>query len=90
MTKAELIKEIATKTGFTQKDVKVVMETMGEIVFNTLPVDEVKVMDGVTLYSEEVAARVARNPRTGENVDVPAHKKVKCKLGKAIKDAVNA
>ena len=35
-------------------------------------------------------ARIARNPRTGESVEVDAKNAVKCKFGKAIKDAVNA
>ena len=37
----------------------------------------------------ERAAREAKNPRTGEEIAVPAGKAVKFKPGKALKDAVN-
>ena len=36
------------------------------------------------------AARTARNPRTGEKLEVPAKKKVKFKPGKALAAAVNS
>lgn len=36
------------------------------------------------------AARTARNPRTGETIDVPAKPAVKFKPAKALKDAVNS
>ena len=35
-------------------------------------------------------ATTARNPRTGETIDVPASKAPKFKAGKALKDAVNS
>ena len=90
MNKVEMIKEVATKTGFTQKDVKKVLEAVQDITFATLVSDEVKLMDGVTLYSVHKDARTARNPRTGETVMVDAKNAVKCKFGKAIKEAINA
>lgn len=52
--------------------------------------DEVKLMDGVTLSVVHKDARIARNPRTGDLLRSDAKNAVKCKFGKAIKDAVNA
>lgn len=37
----------------------------------------------------EVAARKARNPRTGETIDVPAKRVMKFKVSKKAKDAMN-
>jgi DNA-binding protein HU-beta len=37
----------------------------------------------------ERSARVGRNPRTGESVDIAAAKSPKFKPAKALKDAVN-
>ena len=34
-------------------------------------------------------ARMGRNPRTGEEIDIPASKQPKFKAGKGLKDAVN-
>ena len=89
MNKADLAREVAQATGFTQKDVKVVIDSIQEVVFKTLPTDDVKIMDGVTLCSVHREARVGRNPQTGETVEVAAKNAPKCKFGKAIKEAIN-
>lgn len=90
MNKVEMIKAIAERTGFTQKDVKVVMEAMQDVTFATVAHEEVKLMDGVTLTVAERAARTGRNPQTGETLEIPAKVTPKCKFGKAIKDVIEA
>ena len=85
MTKTELVKAIAVKTGFTQKDVKEVLEATQAVVFATIKEDEVKLMDGVTLSAKLVPQRTARNPQTGAEIVVPEHLAPKCKFGNAIK-----
>lgn len=90
MNKTELVKAMAEKTGFTQKDIKVVMEALQDVVFDTLKNEEIKLMDGVTLSAVYKEATTARNPMTGATVDVPAKYAPKCKFGKSIKDAINA
>lgn len=42
-----------------------------------------------TLHARERSERVARNPRTGEEIKVEAAKTVKFKAGQKFKDAVN-
>ena len=89
MNKVELIKAVAEATNNTQKDIKVIMEAVQNVTYGALVEgDEVKLMDGVTLSVVHKDARIARNPRTGESVEVDAKNAVK--FGKAIKDAVNA
>lgn len=89
MNNAEMIKEIATKTGFTQKDTKTVIDAMKDVVYGTLANgEEVKVFDGLTMTTVSKDARVCRNPRTGESINVPAKKAVKAKIGKHLKEAV--
>ena len=90
MNKTELIKTVAEKAGYTQKDVKTVMETLQEVVYDTIKTEEVKLMDGVTLSAVFKEATTARNPMNGSTVQVPAKYVPKCKFGKGIKDAVNA
>lgn len=90
MTRAELVKEIAVKTGFTQKDVKQVMDVMEEVTLSTMRNDEVKIMNGVTLTTVFKDAHTARNPRTGETIAVEGKHHPKCKFGAAVKAAVNA
>lgn len=90
MNKTELIKAVADKAGYTQKDVKTVMETLQEVVFNTIKTEEVKLMDGITITSVYKEATTARNPMDGSTVQVAAKYAPKCKFGKAIKDSLNA
>lgn len=86
MTKTELIKAVAERTGFTQKDIRKVFDAQQEVALKTLPNEEVKLMDGVTITTVERAERAARNPQTGESMIVPAHVAPKCKFGKAVKE----
>ena len=91
MTKVELVKAVATETGFTQKDVKTVLEATGKVAYAEMAKqEEVKLFDGLTLMGVFKEACIARNPLTGESVDVPAKVMPKAKFGKAAKDAVNA
>ena len=89
MNKTELIKAVAEKAGYTQKDVKAVMETLQDVVFTTIKGEEVKLMDGVTLTAVYKEATTARNPMDGSTVQVPAKYAPKCKFGAAIKKAIN-
>lgn len=90
MNSANLIKNVASKTGFTQKDVKLVMDTIKDTVYGTLADgEEVKLFDGLSLTTTVREARTCRNPQNGETIEVPSKKVVKCKVGKHLKDAVN-
>ncbi len=91
MTRTEIIKETAMRTGFSQKDIKTAVDAMWDITLAFLATGEtVKPLNGLTLERVYKAERTARNPQTGETVIVPAKYSVKCKVGKALKDAVNA
>lgn len=90
MNKTEFIKAVSTECGFTQKDIKTVLEAAQKVTFETMKTEEVKLFDGVTFTSVYKVAHEARNPMTGDTVTVPGKNMPKVKLGKAIKDAVNA
>ena len=91
MTRTEFVKAVAEKTEMTQKAVKEVLEVMQEIAYAEMAkCEEVKIFDGLTLTGVHKEARVARNPLTGESVEVAAKTAPKAKWGKAAKDAVNA
>lgn len=89
MTKKELVKAIAETMNVTQKDTAAMIDTLTDVVTAALMKgDAVKIPGLVTLEPQEVEARTARNPRTGESVSVDAHKKVKVKVSKTLKDKV--
>ena len=91
MNKTEMIKAIAGKTGFTQKDVAAVVDAMVDAVVETVASGEdVKIAGFGTFSVTERAARTGRNPQTGETIQIAASKSPKFKVAKAFKDAVNA
>ena len=52
--------------------------------------EQVRIADFGTFEIRERSARMGRNPKTGEAVDIPASKSVGFKASKKLKDAVNA
>lgn len=91
MNKKMMIKAIAEKTGFTQKDVTVVVDAMIEAVTETVAAGEDVKISGLGKFSvTERAARSGRNPQTGEAIEIPATKALKFKASSTLKAAVKA
>ena len=89
INKKELIKEVATKMELTQKSVAEVIDCFVETIGESLVKgNTVKISGFVTLEPQVVEARAARNPKTGDTVEVPAHNRVKVKVSKTLKDIV--
>ena len=90
MNKTELILGVAEETGFSRKNVEIGLNAAINLITKALA-DQEKVQI-VGFGSFEVvnrAARTARNPRTGEAVEIAASKAPAFKAGKALKDSVN-
>ena len=91
MNKAEFIDAVASKTGLSKKDAKAALEASLETITETLAKKETVSFIGFGTFStSERAARVARVPGTGAEVQVPATTVAKFKVGKSLKDAVKA
>ena len=91
MKKAELVKEVANKTNVSQNNIRFILDAIQEVVYEHLgDKDGVPIVEGLKLTVVDRAARIARNPQTGENMDVPAKKVPKAKIGKALKDVALA
>lgn len=89
MNKKELIKAVATKTGFSQKDITEVVDVILGTITDTLSDgNEVNITGFGKFLVQERAAREGVNPRTGETLHIEASKAPKFKAGKALKDAV--
>lgn len=88
MKKAEFIKEIANRCGATQKAVNEVIEATGEVILDVIANnDSVKFANVCTFKGVSKDARIARNPRTGESVNVPARDGYpKCSFTKTAKE----
>lgn len=93
----ELTKAIAkTMEGkHSQREVKDFLDSMETVVKAQLAQAnegtsvEVKMMNGFSITTEFVAEHEARNPQDGSTVIAPAKRKVKAKISKVFKDAVN-
>ena len=87
MTKHDFVKE----QGFsgTLKETAAYIDAFTEAVTEAMAErEEVSLTGFAKFYVEEVAARKARNPRTGEAVDVPARDRVKIKILSGLKQSV--
>ena len=90
MNKAELIEQLATKTGAASKaEVGRWVDTFVDMIINTLKKgDEVAIAGFGTFSVRSRAARTGRNPKTGETISIAATKVPKFKAGKGFKEAV--
>ena len=89
MNKAELISAIADSAELSKADAGRAVDALVAIVKKALKKGDTVSLIGFGTFSvRKRAARVGRNPRTGENIKIKASKNPVFKAGKALKDAV--
>jgi len=89
MNKADLANSVHEKLGGTKVQAEEVVETIISDIVGTLKKGGEVSIAGLGIFSTKLrAARTARNPRTGETVNVPSMKVPKFRAAKALKDAV--
>ena len=90
MNKAELIHAIAASTDLTKKDAeKALAATLDAITTALAEGDKVQIVGFGAFETKTRAERMGRNPKTGEDIPIPATKVPTFKAGKALKDAVD-
>lgn len=89
MTKKEIVKQISERIGLTQLKTKdIVQQTFDAIVETLIEVGRIELRNFGVFEVKMRKARKARNPRTGERVDVEPKKVVTFKPGKEMEDRV--
>jgi DNA-binding protein HU-beta len=89
MNKSDFIDILAEKTGLSKKDSRACLEATLETITEVLAKkDSVSFIGFGAFSTAERAARTARVPGTGREVQVPATTVAKFKVGQALKDAV--
>lgn len=89
MNKTELIAVVAEKAEVTQKEVDLILAAIVETVSETLATGEKVVITGFgTFEVRHRVARKGRDPRTGEEIHIPAQRTPAFRAGKGLKDAV--
>ena len=90
MNKTELIEAIAASADIPKTTAGKALEAVMESITNALKSGDSVVLVGFGTFAvKERAARTGRNPKTREEIAIPASKVPGFKAGKALKDAVN-
>ena len=89
MNKTELIAAAAEQAGLSKKDTEKVLTAMLDTVTAALATGEkVSLVGFGTFETKTRNARMGRNPKTKEEIRIPASKAPVFKAGKALRDAV--
>ena len=87
MTKSQIQAALAGKLGVSKKQAGQFFEEMAKLAYKEAK--NTFVLPGLgKLVLVQRAARIGRNPATGEQIQIPAKKVVKFRVAKACKDAV--
>lgn len=89
MHKTDLVKEIASITGLSQKDSGNALDAALKAITKALKKRlSVTLIGFGTFKTVKTAARKGRNPQTGKEIQIKASTRVKFSAGKALKDSV--
>ena len=90
MNKHELIHELQTQTKLTQKEAAEVVNLFFETITDALVNgDRVEIRGLCSFYVKDYQFYIGRNPKTGEQVEIPAKRLPFFKCGKDLRDRVN-
>ncbi len=91
MNKADLVDEVAARTGQTKVAVAAAVEAMMETIIESVGQAESVTLSGFgTFESKQRRARTGRNPRTGVEVPIPPKTVPVFRPGNTFKDRVAA
>ncbi|MBU1038722.1 HU family DNA-binding protein [Patescibacteria group bacterium] len=89
MSKSQVLANLAETTGHSKKEVVATLEALVSLAYReTKKSGEFTVHGLGKLVKKQRAARMGRNPATGESIKIPAKTVVKFRLAKAAKDAI--
>ena len=89
MNKKALAEAVSEATDSSKADAERAVDTVVDTIINALKAGDEVSIAGLGIFSTKMrAARTARNPRTGEPIQVPEMRVPKFRAAKALKDAV--
>lgn len=90
MAKADLLEKVASEAGCSVDETDRILKAFTGVIGEQISEGKSLNLMGFGTFSVvERAARKGRNPRTGEELDIPAHKAVKFKPSKSLNESVN-
>ncbi len=91
MTKADLVDGVTASGDLTRRDGEVIVDTFFEGIIDAIRGDEkVEIRGFGSFRIRQRNARIGRNPKTGDKVEVPAKRVPYFKPSKELRDLVNA
>lgn len=90
MTKSQFVRAVAARTGYPIKDTEQVIRVMEDVIIETVPYEEVRFLNNLTLAPKYRPPRNRYDVKTRGIVVTSGHMVPECKIGKAIKEAVAA
>ena len=89
MNKAELVAAVAEKTNLSKKDSEKAVNAALDVITAELAAGgKVQLVGFGSFESKKRDARIGRNPRTKEEIKIPASRVPAFKAGKALKDLI--
>lgn len=89
MNKSQLLQAMAEKTGKSRKEVAEFMDLLVTTAYAEAKRNGEFTIPGLgKLQKKDRAARMGRNPATGEQIQIPAKTVVKFRVSKAAKDSI--
>jgi DNA-binding protein HU-beta len=89
MNKSQLLQHLAETTGKTRKEVSEFMDLIVSTAYSEAKKNGEFTIPGLgKLQKKDRAARMGRNPATGEQISIPAKTVIKFRIAKAAKDAI--
>ena len=90
MNKTELVAAAAEQTGMTKKDTEKALNAAFDVIASALGKGEKVQVSGFGIFEvKEREARMGRNPRTGEAMEIAASRTPTFKASKTLKDALD-
>lgn len=90
VNRTELVSAVAERASLTKAQADAALSALQDVIVDAVGKgDAVKITGLLSVERVERAARTGRNPRTGEEIDIPAGHGVKLTAGSALKKAVS-
>lgn len=91
MKKSELVERVSQKTDIlTKKQIETIIEMIFDFMKETLSKGEkIEIRGFANFKIKQRKERIARNPKTGEQIKVPPQRTISFKMSKALREALN-
>src|SRR5271170_2116724 len=89
MTQSQVMEHLGKTVGISKKDAKVALDELNVLLVRELKKEGSIRLAGLGIFRKrKLAARVGRNPATGEQIKIPARTRLRFTPAKALKEAV--